>query len=151
MTPDITVVFTPEHTKVRILRRMASTLAAPANETLAQTLADELHALIADVLGVYGARPPRAQHQDPQDATTAAIEEAELVDGILRTAVGLLPKDEEAATSDVCWVDEQLISLDVDLYERLAHIRDAIEGTTILDDAEEAVAEFERQQSGGLQ
>jgi hypothetical protein len=150
MTPDITVVFTPTHTKVRILRRMAATLSDPPNERLAQALAAELHALVIDVLEAYRARPPHAS--DATNATTAAIEEADIVDAILRTAVGLLPEDKETATAEVCWVDEQLISLDPDLYERLAHVRDAVEGTTIVGDAEDALAAWEAGQEGtGLQ
>jgi hypothetical protein len=125
VTPDITIVITPALTKARIIRRMASTLGEPIDESLAQELASDLHELVADFRQAYRAQPPR-----PRDADVEAIEEADVVDAILRNAVGLVPEDGETAMQDACWVDEQLIGL-ADLYERFVRIRDAINGTDI--------------------
>jgi hypothetical protein len=118
MTQNIELTITPALTKARIIHRIASAYGNPLRKYgLAPKLADELHGLVGDVLAAYKARPPH-----DQAVAIAAIEQTDLVDGILRTAVGLLPEDEETATQECCWVDEQLISLGGDLYKRFAHI-----------------------------
>jgi hypothetical protein len=116
---------------------------ARANQSLSDSewreLAHELHAIIAAVRASYIARPPsrtelvaRLPNEDTNlpHADLLAFEEADLIESLRRTVVGIWPADDRETANLSVWLMERLTDLGNDsLYVRYLRLYDRIQST----------------------
>jgi hypothetical protein len=115
---DISHVIPVTLTATRIIRH-----GKVDDEAKAQALAEELHRIVHGYLNLLSVRPPD-RYPLPDKFT-----KADMIDTILRTAIGMWSADEGAES---VWIYEQFSRVDGDeLYERYLRICDAINGTDI--------------------
>jgi hypothetical protein len=89
------------------------------DEAVALKLAHELHDIVATYRALYAARP-----ECERDYPCADIEEADVIDTIVRTTLGNGPNDHGG------WVYERFLGVDgEDLYVRYMKLADKVLGT----------------------
>jgi hypothetical protein len=114
---DITHVIPVTLTAARIIRH------GKVDEAEALALAEELHRIVHDYVDLLSVRAP--DHYPLSDEFT----KADMIDTILRTALGVWSADEGAESA---WICDQFSRVDGDeLHERYLRICDAINGTEI--------------------
>jgi hypothetical protein len=93
------------------------------DEETAQKLAAELHDIVARIKKGFALQPP-----------DLPIEESDAIQTLLRTAVGIWPKDEDAAANESVWAMEQITRAGQltgadDLYKSYLRVCDKVDGT----------------------
>jgi hypothetical protein len=97
------------------------------DEETAQTLAVELHDIVACMQKAFALQP-----------SNLPIEDCDAIQTVLRAAVGIWPADKDAAADESVWVMEQLTRAEEltgakDLYRSYLRVCDRVAGTDIAD------------------
>jgi hypothetical protein len=120
-------------TASQIIRNCPSAI----DESEAAKLAQEAHAIIAEVRARYVRHPlvlltdddGRALARRMPSDDECAYTLADLVDAVRRTILGFWSANQDAAVAEPDWVEEQLTWIDDALYARYLRLCDRIQGT----------------------